>query len=102
MKTWYERFVCKWFHKRDHVCWDDLMDDGDPVGPIPGDLCWVCNKCKRYWSTPNPHVFPSQLPEREPWGEYWYPENLIIISNRAPEWTAEIFREWREKRDAES
>jgi hypothetical protein len=58
---------CKWFHREDHVCWDNLWkkDNVKPIRKgavekaIPGKCVWFCNKCKRSWTTVNPVVFET-------------------------------------------
>lgn len=58
MKEWWKRLKCKWFHKRDHECWDDTFTKEYPEG-IPGKCIWLCNKCKRHWATVNPKVLQT-------------------------------------------
>lgn len=51
---------CKWFHRKDHACWDPLLIAYLDGAPLPGNECWTCNKCYRWWRKVTPERFPKQ------------------------------------------
>lgn len=53
-----DTFVCKWFHRKDHACWDPLLIAYSDGTTLPGNECWTCNKCYRWWYK----VTPDKLP----------------------------------------
>ncbi len=52
------RAACKWIHKKDHFCWDDMCRV-----VLPGNRCWFCNRCSRVWHEPNPRQFATDYGE---------------------------------------
>ena len=61
--------ACALDHKKDHMCWDDIMEAEIGWRP-PGYECWFCNKCKRSWHVHGVERAPH-TPEPVVWGELW-------------------------------
>jgi hypothetical protein len=49
-ERWAPAWWCKLFHRKDHVCWDEVFKKESGWDP-PGRACWFCEKCHRSWST---------------------------------------------------
>lgn len=83
--NWFDRLVCKWFHKKDHVCWDDLWEEeysGGLEGFLPGNRCWVCNRCTRAWTTPNHRRSLSMVKPLGSWAEYDTEEEMLTVYSK--------------------
>ncbi|KKN80371.1 hypothetical protein LCGC14_0329640 [marine sediment metagenome] len=124
MTKWW-RTICSWFrraepvvevkvevcdvdHVEDHICWDDLF-----LEPLPGDLCWFCNKCKRSWHTPNPHKFPSELAQERRdkdehiWAEFTsymgpFPKGVKFLKPVSLEYQRHLDKKRKERENAKS
>ncbi len=95
------RPICSVFHRKNHMCWDTLWWEKDAIA-LPGNLCWVCNTCKRSWNTRNPRLFESELnPGPVIWGEYAAKVFMVRKAKRRKE--AFVRNKYiRSKQDAEA